>query len=81
MEPIKTTNDHTCTPGHCCACDGCGVMCKRDHQGERNWVRHFVILIVGVIAAFFIGYYLGKLKGYVMAQYDMPMRAGEQIVQ
>ncbi len=80
MEPITqptekklTTNtkDHACPQDqHCCDCDGCSALCNRGglrRSLKGYWVRHFIILVLGVIAAFLVGYYLGQMKGYVTA--------------
>ncbi len=71
MEQNKKTKIHECTnDGHCCGCEGCGVVCfKRNPAIRRYWTRHFLVLIFGVIAAFFVGYHLGQLKGYLMSGY------------
>ncbi len=72
----ETKNGHTCPVdgGHCCDCNGCGGMCM--HGGmKRYWKRHFIVLIVGVILAFWVGLKIGELKGFVMGSYGMvPMR-------
>lgn len=76
----KNTNDmkknHTCpVDGHCCECNGCGGMCMRGGSPRKYWRRHILVLILGVIAAFFVGMKLGEIKGYMMASYGMmPMR-------
>lgn len=66
-------NKKVCTH-HCCECDGCGAVCAHGIGIRKGyWVRHFLILVFGVIAAFFVGYSLGELKGYIMASYGVPM--------
>ncbi len=74
---MNMKKDHMCpTNGHCCKCDGCGGMCM--HGGMRKyWRRHFLVLILGVILAFFVGMKLGEIKGYMMGMYGMvPMHRG-----
>lgn len=74
----QTKKNHTCpvNGGHCCECNGCGNMCT--HGGMRSyWRRHFIVLIVAVILAFFVGLKIGEIKGWVMGSYGMmPMRHG-----
>lgn len=41
---------------------------------RKYWRRHFIVLIVSVILAFWVGMKLGELKGFVMASLGyMPM--------
>lgn len=58
--------------GHCCNCNGCGAMCG--HKMRGYYGRHFIVLVVGVILAFFVGMKLGEMKGWMFSQYGMPMR-------
>lgn len=38
-------------------------------------MKHMIVLVLGVIAAFYVGMKLGEIKGYMMASYGMvPMR-------
>lgn len=70
-----THKNHTCPTGHCCDCSGCNYGCGGMHGGMRRyWRRHFLALVLGVIAAFCVGLKLGEIKGYLMANYGgMPM--------
>ncbi len=72
---------HTCPVGHCCGCSGCdgmGGSMMMHHGGMRGyWRRHFMVLVIGVILAFFVGMKLGVIKGYMMRDYGMyPMHHG-----
>ncbi len=78
---MNTNKEHACPPGgHCCDCSGCGSMCTRGggmHGMKKYWLRHLIILAVGVILAFFVGMKLGEIKGYMMASYQgMPYHKG-----
>lgn len=69
MESSEQKN-HTCTPGHCCTCEGCGSMCMRSNK-HHYWMKHMIVLVLGVIAAFYVGMKLGEIKGYIMGSYGM----------
>ncbi len=77
MEPTNTNpnvikTENVCKHGHCCECQGCGPNCM--HSGApRYWRKHIIILILGVIAAFYVGMKLGELKGYMMREGRIPM--------
>ncbi len=74
MQNNTVNKDKVCVhEGHCCNCDGCGSMCRRG--GMRGYYgRHFLVLIIGVVLAFFVGMKLGEMKGWMMASSGMPMR-------
>lgn len=59
--------DHNCTSGHCCSCDGCGNICKREGGNKKYWTKHILILIFGVVLAFWVGLNLGVTKGKIMS--------------
>ncbi len=72
----QNKKNHTCpTNGaHCCECTGCNAqgsgMCM--HGGMRRyWKRHFIVMVIGVILAFFVGMKLGEIKGFMMREYGM----------
>lgn len=48
------------------------------HGGMRKyWRRHFIVLVVGIVLAFWVGMKLGELKGWMMSSYGMmPVRHG-----
>lgn len=55
---------HICKTGNCC--DGCcGCAC---HSSSKRgyWVRRFLVLIIGVLLAFWCGYKLGMIKGIMV---------------
>jgi hypothetical protein len=79
-----TKKNHACPPnGHCCECEGCGSMCMRGtmmHGMKKYWVRHFIVLILGVIASFYVGMKLGEIKGYLMASYGGRPMQGQRFM-
>jgi hypothetical protein len=62
-------NGHKCKTGCCNAC--CGCAC---HLGMKKgyYMRHFLVLIVGVLLAFWCGYKLGMMKGFILSEYGGP---------
>lgn len=34
-------------------------------------MKHMIVLVLGVIAAFYVGMKLGEIKGYIMGSYGM----------
>jgi hypothetical protein len=45
------------------------------NKKHHYWLKHMIVLSLGVIAAFYVGMKLGEIKGYIMAGYGMmPMR-------
>jgi hypothetical protein len=57
---------HTHEQTHCCTCDGCnwGVG---DHMRRHSPLR-VLLVILGTLAIFWLGFKLGTLKGYVMSE-------------
>lgn len=74
---------HICPiPGeHCCQCEGCVGVCNKtgrcvncggmhQHIWAQHTTRRLAVMAVAVIIAFFIGYSMGKMKGYFMATFQ-----------
>jgi hypothetical protein len=38
-------------------------------MGKGYWMRRFLVLIVGVALAFWCGYKLGMMKGFILSEY------------
>ncbi len=70
-EHVHVLHDgHTCPPGHCCQCSGCGPW---GGYSRRRYMGHVLVLVLGVVMAFYIGMKLGEFKGYFMSTGYMPM--------
>ena len=67
MEP-NNMNMNKSTPEHN-SCDTCGACthCGEKHGMKRYLIRHFLVLILGVLLAFWVGMQLGEIKGYMKA--------------
>lgn len=80
---VRTTKDHACPADrHCCDCEGCGATCTQNPAMplKKYWVRHFIILVLSVIAAFYVGMKLGEIKGYLMASYGGQPMQGQRFM-
>ncbi len=48
-----------------CDCHSCQSMCLHKPSKKGYWIRHFLILVFGVIAAFLVGFHLGEVKASI----------------
>lgn len=44
------------------------------HKMRGYYGRHFLVLVIGVVLAFFVGMKLGEVKGWMIREAGMPMR-------
>jgi hypothetical protein len=73
METKREEGGHSCPQGKCChAC--CGCACHIFNMNRGYWLRRWFTLIVGVILAFWVGYKLGEIKGYLRGPSVMMQR-------
>jgi hypothetical protein len=60
------SDGHKCKTGCCNVCCGCSCHIS---MGKGYWMRRFLVLIVGVALAFWCGYKLGMMKGFILSEY------------
>lgn len=74
MDNIENKNNvintnHVCEHGKCSCCDGCEKCSKtwKHYMGRR-----FLVLLVAILLAFFVGMKIGYLKGYFITAVENP---------